>query len=691
MLAKTQNGEKNTSKRARGSRRSIMTKFLIGILLPLFIILTTTSLILDSRISQVLSDLQQKSLHSQTYSAAQTIDLFFQKYFSIAETTASVPVIQEAVREIQSNGERFDQSPYYRDLMSVLQNVQADNSETLQAVCIGSIGTSQVLQSDYYITEPGWDITTRPYYRLVTERKSPSITAAYEDVSTGNTIVTVSAPVYAADQKSVIGILILDIRLAPLIETVGQITLGETGFVTLYDSDNMILYHQSSDVIGKHANEAGYSHEMLSAIKENQELSTRYTRDGNGFFGNIMTLSDTGWKVLGVIPVSEYESIVKDISSMIMIIFILCTLILAAIYVKVVSQMLKPIRNMTKVVDALADGDLDVQLDVRSKDEVGQLAGGIQQLVKRLKTYILYIDEMSGILTDMGKGNLVFEMKQDYIGDFAKLKDAMLGIQKTLSLTLAAISGSAGQVADSAGQVASAAQSVAQGATEQASTLEEISAEIQEVSSEASSGAETAVKARQQIISIGNDLTQSNDEMQNLLHAMEDISLHSVEIGKIIKTIEDIAFQTDILALNAAVEASRAGSAGKGFSVVADEVRNLAAKSSEAANTTTELIEASIQAVKRGSSLAGKTAESLSGAASQADQVIAVINQISTGYQSQAEKVKNISKAVDQISSVVQTNSATSEESAASGQELSRLASDMQLQVSIFKLERQYT
>ena len=399
MLAKTQNGEKNTSKRARGSRRSIMTKFLIGILLPLFIILTTTSLILDSRISQVLSDLQQKSLHSQTYSAAQTIDLFFQKYFSIAETTASVPVIQEAVREIQSNGERFDQSPYYRDLMSVLQNVQADNSETLQAVCIGSIGTSQVLQSDYYITEPGWDITTRPYYRLVTERKSPSITAAYEDVSTGNTIVTVSAPVYAADQKSVIGILILDIRLAPLIETVGQITLGETGFVTLYDSDNMILYHQSSDVIGKHANEAGYSHEMLSAIKENQELSTRYTRDGNGFFGNIMTLSDTGWKVLGVIPVSEYESIVKDISSMIMIIFILCTLILAAICVKVVSQMLKPIRNMTKVVDALADGDLDVQLDVRSKDEVGQLAGGIQQLVKRLKTYILYIDEMSGILT----------------------------------------------------------------------------------------------------------------------------------------------------------------------------------------------------------------------------------------------------------------------------------------------------
>lgn len=691
MLAKTQNGEKNTSKRARGSRRSIMTKFLIGILLPLFIILTTTSLILDSRISQALSDLQQKSLHSQTYSAAQTIDLFFQKYFSIAETTASVPVIQEAVREIQSNGERFDQSPYYRDLMSVLQNVQADNSETLQAVCIGSIGTSQVLQSDYYITEPGWDITTRPYYRLVTERKSPSITAAYEDVSTGNTIVTVSAPVYAADQKSVIGILILDIRLAPLIETVGQITLGETGFVTLYDSDNMILYHQSSDVIGKHANEAGYSHEMLSAIKENQELSTRYTRDGNGFFGNIMTLSDTGWKVLGVIPVSEYESIVKDISSMIMIIFILCTLILAIICVKVVSQMLKPIRNMTKVVDALADGDLDVQLDVHSKDEVGQLAGGIQQLVKRLKTYILYIDEMSGILTDMGKGNLVFEMKQDYIGDFAKLKDAMLGIQKTLSLTLAAISGSAGQVADSAGQVASAAQSVAQGATEQASTLEEISAEIQEVSSEASSGAETAVKARQQIISIGNDLTQSNDEMQNLLHAMEDISLHSVEIGKIIKTIEDIAFQTDILALNAAVEASRAGSAGKGFSVVADEVRNLAAKSSEAANTTTELIEASIQAVKRGSSLAGKTAESLSGAASQADQVIAVINQISTGYQSQAEKVKNISKAVDQISSVVQTNSATSEESAASGQELSRLASDMQLQVSIFKLERQYT
>ena len=688
MLAKTQNGEKNTSKRARGSRRSIMTKFLIGILLPLFIILTTTSLILDSRISQVLSDLQQKSLHSQTYSAAQTIDLFFQKYFSIAETTASVPVIQEAVREIQSNGERFDQSPYYRDLMSVLQNVQADNSETLQAVCIGSIGTSQVLQSDYYITEPGWDITTRPYYRLVTERKSPSITAAYEDVSTGNTIVTVSAPVYAADQKSVIGILILDIRLAPLIETVGQITLGETGFVTLYDSDNMILYHQSSDVIGKHANEAGYSHEMLSAIKENQELSTRYTRDGNGFFGNIMTLSDTGWKVLGVIPVSEYESIVKDISSMIMIIFILCTLILAAICVKVVSQMLKPIRNMTKVVDALADGDLDVQLDVRSKDEVGQLAGGIQQLVKRLKTYILYIDEMSGILTDMGKGNLVFEMKQDYIGDFAKLKDAMLGIQKTLSLTLAAISGSAGQVADSAGQVASAAQSVAQGATEQASTLEEISAEIQEVSSEASSGAETAVKARQQIISIGNDLTQSNDEMQNLLHAMEDISLHSVEIGKIIKTIEDIAFQTNILALNAAVEAARAGTAGKGFAVVADEVRNLANKSDQAAKATKELISRSIESVGEGTRIANETAVQLETVVQGANDIVNNIGEIAKASHNQAESVTQIKDRLSQIAAVVQTNSATAEESAATAEELQSQSNIMKSMVNTFNLRR---
>lgn len=670
--------------------RSIVLKFLAGILAPLLVVLTLTGVLINKQTGNTMNSNQRNYLESETNAAARIVEDYFEKYFSVAEAISAMPIIRQTIQDTEKTGKRFNQSPYYDEVLESIQDVQKNDPDILLAVCIGGFQTSQVLTSDEYLTDPDWDITTRPYYNLVTERDAPIVTPAYEDVVTKKMVVTVSVPVYDESGAKMVGIVNLDIRLDALVDAMSQIKIGESGYVTLYDSSSTVISDPIPDMIQKTAEEMGYSAEMLNAIKQGQHAVMKYSRNGEKLYGNTLTLEEIGWKVLGVIPAREYEAAVRGVSGVILFSFLFCIVILAAICVKVVMIIVKPIRRLTVIVNKLAEGDLNVEFDVKNRDEIGRLAAGVEKLVKRLRTYIQYIDETSDVLTGIGQGNLVFELKQDYIGEFARLKEAMESVQRMLSGVLSKLSISVSQVSSSAGEVAVAAQSVAQGATEQASTLEEISAEIQNIAAQAVEESQDAVRAGQQIDAIGEELEQSNDQMQNMLKAMENISRHSAEIGNIIKTIEDIAFQTNILALNAAVEAARAGEAGKGFAVVADEVRNLAKRSGDAAKTTTELIEASIQAVDDGSRLAEGTAGSLAEVAERAKDIIQVIERISESYQKQADRVQSISTAVDQISVVVQTNSATSEESAASGEELSGLASEMQKQVSVFTLDDRF-
>ena len=346
----------------------------------------------------------------------------------------------------------------------------------------------------------------------------------------------------------------------------------------------------------------------------------------------------------------------------------------------------KPILSLTKSVRRLAEGSLDEEITVKSRNETGALAKGLTQLVAQLKDYKLYIQEITDSLNEIKNGNLDIELKNNYAGEFAKVKDALLDLTTKLTDLIGNIRLSSERVSQSARNVDSGAQNLTQGSTEQASSIEELSSTINDISVRVKQNADNAIKANEKAKIGKEEMLKSDGQMQEMKEAMSHINEKSAEISKIIKTIDDIAFQTNILALNAAIEAARAGAAGRGFAVVADEVRNLAQKSAEAAKNTTVLIDETVRAVEQGSSLADNTAQSLHQVVEGQTELSTLINEIASASEDQAQAVAQVTSGIEQISSVVQKNSATASESADASTELNSQAEKLQEQIRQFHL-----
>lgn len=348
-------------------------------------------------------------------------------------------------------------------------------------------------------------------------------------------------------------------------------------------------------------------------------------------------------------------------------------------------RIVSPIKEIEKAAKEMSEGSLQVSLNYQSGDELGALSDSMRNTISNIRTIIEDISYLTGEMAD-GRFQLSSRCPEKYVLDYATILGSLRKLRDNLSDSLYRISESADLVANGSDQVSSGAQTLSQGATEQASSIQELAATINDISNQINNNAQSAKEARLSSEETATNVTKSNEKMDEMYAAMLEISTKSNEIGKIIKTIEDIAFQTNILALNAAVEAARAGEAGKGFAVVADEVRNLASKSGEAAKNTTILIEESIRAVENGARITAETAEAMQAVVVGSKRINTIIESIASASDLQATAVNEVSLGIDQISSVVQTNSATAEQSAAASEELSGQAQIMKGLLSRFSL-----
>ncbi len=608
-----------------------------------------------------------------------------------AESNYNAEKFGARVQNVVARGEAFAKSAEstdfankkeYQDFMSNSNNMGDLRNQGIYT----GFEDGGMFYADYSEVPADYDPRSRGWYKdaLSQNMTSFTITAPYVDAMTNALCVSFIRKMNLKSGET--GVAGIDIFLDELASETAAMKPMQTGISAII-ADGMILGNPDPSVNGKLVSESGDAllAQAVEKVKPNQPISLKNGK--SVYYVAASEVPNTNWVLYSAVPEADVLASLRGFQRVCIIIMVIIIAVIIFVLLTVISTVITvPLRKVTTAAVKISEGDFDVDLPTDSKNEIGQLAVAFSKTTEQLKNYQGYIDEISGALSEVSEGNLNIELKREYVGQFAKLKTNMDKLVSNLRTIVGSIMDSAKQVDSGAVQISDGAQGLAQGATEQASSIEELSAEISQINDETMHMADNARIAQQQIHSAEEQINTSNTQMIDLRKAMEDITDKSQRISTIIKTIDDIAFQTNILALNAAVEAARAGAAGKGFAVVADEVRNLAGKSSTAALDTSNLITETIAAVQTGDKLTIQTAEYLRSTQESTKKAVELIAEITGATDHQKRSLNDIKQGIDQISSVVQTNAATAEESAAASQELTRQANVLSDEVHKFTL-----
>lgn len=658
-----------------GFRLGIKAK-LLGVLLSVVVIVISAILLLVYiNTSEMIQKKSEELLQSSTQGVIHSVEAWMK------ETITALEVERDALQYFAMN--EADELEYIKHTAGQYEAFPA-------GIYIGTNEGKLIHAS--FVPGPEFDVLKKPWYIEGIASEKFIFGSVYFDEDSQSYVVGASGLLKDKSGQSR-GVAAADVYLGPISKIVSEVQLEETGAIFLIDTrTNTVIGHKDSQVVGTQLQEQDDSmYQFIESAVSGKRFGLQiyqHPQKGNVYL-DIQQIPDSDWAAAAYVPEQE---VMRELNILTWIVVILAAaaivILSAAIYTLVSQAIIKPVKEINQVACRIADGQLNEKITYHSMDEFGELADNFNKTVLQLRNYVGYIDEITVVLDEIAEGDLSFRLHLDYTGDFARIKSSLQRISESLNETMSQIYRVSSEVAMGSDHVSSGAQALSQGTTQQASAIEELAATINEISDQIKENAQSAKLARETSEGTSREVEESNLHMTEMISAMENISQKSGEISKIIKTIEDIAFQTNILALNAAVEAARAGEAGKGFAVVADEVRNLAGKSAEAAKNTTLLIEETVRAVAEGSGIADTTGQSLIGVVEGTKQVTSLIEQISDASERQAQNVAQVTLGMDQISSVVQTNSATAEESAAASQQLSGQASALKKSVEKFKLKQ---
>ena len=683
--------------------KSIRTTLILCMLLPTVIAFA----LLGSTLTIYMNDISISDGNTNMLSAAKQTAESVDSVLGLIEEKVDILAISNNILADEDKIVSKDQD-YFKDYEKKMNEVVISSTKDIQGLVASYIrydpflthGTSgtfftdvdgdgkpePVTPTDLSAYDPS-DMEHVGWFYTPLKNKKATWMEPYFNANINKTIISYVSPVYLKSGKD-FGVLGVDFDFSYLNQLLDEHQKFHEKECFLLNQEGKILFHPDytegenfGEILG------GKYKNVLSELLSKRE---GYINEGNS--KNAVLLGyhalDNGWKIVIAPNRTAIYGNIDMLKNTLFIFIAVYLLFMLALSIIMGNRQAQPILSLTKSVKKLAEGSLDEEIQVRSKNEIGALAKGLRQLVTQLKEYRLYIQEITDSLNELQDGNLDIRLKKEYTGEFTKIKVALLDLSDKLTGLIGSIRISSDQVSSSAENVSAGAQNLTRGSMEQASSIEELSATINDISDRIRKNAENAAKANEAAANSQEEIIKSDGQMQDMKASMNRINEKSAEISKIIKTIDDIAFQTNILALNAAIEAARAGEAGKGFAVVADEVRNLAQKSAEAAKDTTALIDDTVKAVEQGSRLADNTANSLHEVVSGQKELSLLISEIAAASDEQANAVSQVTTGIDQISSVVQTNSATAEESSASSSELNDQARNLREQISRFRLRQ---
>lgn len=626
---------------------------------------------------------KKTELTEESNAATNQLIGFLAPYSKCTEQLAVNPEVKHIMTETKA-GDDIRKAEKMDTVMENLEGMAATDSENIMAVWIADLDASVISQSDGFTSEEGWDITSREWYRCI-ETKQTVFTEPYVDSSTGKMILSAVSPVYD-DGGDVLGAAGIDIALDHMTEIMSGYKIGSKGYILLLSQSGTLLYHPQSDIIQQNVRDIDISKNVIEAVESGNDAFLKYKTGGVTKFGYLQHSGEVGYIVLSCLPMSEYYATMVLMVMALIVIFAVGIVLITLSIRKISASITRPILELNHTAQQLADGDLDVNLNITSENEIGELGDSIQKTVSRLKEYIVYIDETAEVLAEIADGRLGIHLQHEYVGEFQKIKTALLNISDSMNEVMTGINESSEHVSVGASELASASQVLAEGAQTQAASIQQLTATtvtVAEQVEDSRRGAEASAEATNQASTL---IEQNQEKMKLMMDAMDKIHETSQQVVGIIQTIEDIASQTNLLSLNASIEAARAGEAGKGFAVVADEIGKLALESSEAANMTKELIEISMEEIRKGNTIASGAMDSLKESVTAIAHVNEMIQETAENAAIQAENMNQLRQGIEEIAHGVEDNSAASQETSATSEELASQAELLNQMVQKFEL-----